>query len=138
MKTIQQAWHGCWRNVTGSSMSEDAMAQYVTRAVARDGYQSFRIADSSTDGEAGASLRPIYAFIPLSNDEATEWIDLLSRDSSGIAPLSADERIRMKQLAEKTKGDMIGETDDHVAGMAMKAAYRDRAETDRNEKEAAS
>lgn len=103
------------------------MAEYVSRATARDGYQSFRIGDSATDGEHGAPMRPVHAFAPLPDGEASEWLELAGRSAGLGDPLTRDERRRMNALLQRMKGEVIGASDDHATEMAMQSAHREMA-----------
>lgn len=120
--TVQQAYRGRWRNVCGAPTDEGAMAEYVAAAIARDGYQSFRIADAATDGENGAPMRPVHAFVPLPAAEMREWLNLLARDADGDV-LTETERDRIAILTDGMQGEVIGASDDHAVAQAMRRTY---------------
>lgn len=123
MRTIQQAWCGRWRNVTGAVRSEDEMDGYVARAVERDGYRSFRVADDSTDGEHGAPMEPVRAHVPLPSAENSEWIRLVGRSAGYGEPLTKADRARMNELSARMEGEVIGATDHPGTAMEMQRAH---------------
>jgi hypothetical protein len=125
MRTIQQAWHGRWRNVVGAVRSEDEMDGYVARAIERDGYRSFRVADDSTEGERGAPMKPVHAHVPLPPAENSEWMRLVVRSAGQGEPLTSADRARMNELSARMDGEVIGATDHHGTAMEMQRAHEE-------------
>ena len=138
MMTLQQAWRGKWRNVTGTTRDEAEMSAYAARAVERDGYQSFRVADDSTDGVVGAPMRPVHAFVPLPAGETADWLGLVKRQAGLGQALDEDEKKRLQVLLQRMQGDVIGAADDWTTAQAMQREHSearggpDRAEDTRS------
>lgn len=127
MMTLQQAWQGRWRNVTGAVSDEAKISGYVARAVDRDGYQSFRIADDSTDGDEGAPMRPVHAFVPLPGEETSEWLGLVKRQA-GLGPMLDDEeKTRLALLMTRMQGEIIGATDNWTTAQTMQKDHRTKS-----------
>lgn len=105
MQTIQYGWRGRWQNMHGHNTPPDEMQARVDRDNHRDGYERFRIADDSTEGETGAPEQPEFSFVPPSHAEVKELLTLTERQMERM--LTPEETRRMNEIIASTRGPII-------------------------------